>query len=260
MIYSINLKKLAAATIAAGLFTFTQANAQNQPTSVPKPPKMVPEMTEFWEPEVKVITPGTGTAAPSDAVILFDGKDLSQWKGKDGGAAKWQVKDGVMTVTKGTGDITTKQNFEDFQLHVEWSAPTEVVGNSQGRGNSGIFLQDRYEVQVLDNFNNRTYSNGQAGSIYKQTPPLVNAMRKPGEWNTYDILYTAPRFKENGTLIMPARVTIIHNGVVVQNNTEIKGPTEYIGLPSYKAHGKAPLHLQDHGNPVRFRNIWLREL
>ncbi|GEO03552.1 endo-1,3-1,4-beta glucanase-related protein [Adhaeribacter aerolatus] len=259
MVYSSNLK-LATAALIAGLFSLGQAYAQNQPGAVPKPPKMVPEMTEFWEPEVKTITPGTGTAAPSDAVILFDGKDLSQWKGKDGGAAKWQVKDGAMIVTKGTGAITTKQNFEDFQLHVEWSAPTEVVGNSQGRGNSGIFLQDRYEVQVLDNYNNRTYANGQAGSIYKQTPPLVNAMRKPGEWNTYDILYTAPRFKENGTLIMPARVTIIHNGVVVQNNTEIKGATEYIGLPSYKAHGKAPIQLQDHGNPVRFRNIWLREL
>ncbi|KAA5546625.1 3-keto-disaccharide hydrolase [Adhaeribacter rhizoryzae] len=260
MIHAITFNKLALVALAAGLFVFGQAKAQTQPGAVPKPPKMVPEMTEFWEPEVKTITPGTGTAAPSDAIILFDGKDLSQWKGKDGGAAKWQVKDGAMIVTKGTGAITTKQNFEDFQLHVEWSAPTEVVGNSQGRGNSGIFLQDRYEVQVLDNYNNRTYANGQAGSIYKQTPPLVNAMRKPGEWNTYDILYTAPRFKENGTLIMPARVTIIHNGVVVQHNTEIKGATEYIGLPSYKAHGKAPIQLQDHGNPVRFRNIWLREL
>lgn len=260
MIYPLNPKKLAVAALVVGLFSLSQACAQNQQGEVPKPPKMVPEMTEFWEPEVKVITPGTGTSAPSDAIILFDGKDLSKWKGKDGGAAKWQVKDGVMTVTKGTGDITTRQDFEDFQLHVEWSAPIEVVGNSQGRGNSGIFLQDRYEVQVLDNYNNRTYSNGQAGSIYKQTPPLVNAMRKPGEWNTYDILYTAPRFKQNGTLIMPARVTVIHNGVVVQNNTEIKGATEYIGLPSYKAHGKGPLHLQDHGNPVRFRNIWLREL
>ena len=259
MTLSLNSKKLMAATFVAGTFAFAECHAQNQ-AAVPTPPKMVPEMTEFWEPEIKVIMPGTGTAAPSDAIILFDGKDLSQWKGKDGGAAKWQVKDGVLTIAKGAGDITTKQEFNDFQLHVEWSAPTEVVGKSQGRGNSGIFLQDRYEVQVLDNYNNRTYSNGQAGSIYKQNPPLVNAMRKPGEWNTYDILYTAPRFKDNGTVFSPARVTVIHNGVVVQNNFEIKGPTEYIGLPSYKAHGKAPLHLQDHGNPVRFRNIWLREL
>jgi hypothetical protein len=254
-----NSKKLFAAAVVAGLFSFSQSHAQTQ-NGVPTPPKMVPGMTEFWEPEVKVVTPGVGTAAPSDAIILFDGKDLSKWKGKDGGEAKWQVRDGVMTVVKGTGAITTKQDFGDFQLHAEWSAPTEIVGKSQGRGNSGIFLQDRYEVQVLDNYNNRTYSNGQAGSIYKQNPPLANAMRKPGEWNTYDIIYTAPRFKENGSLFSPAKVTILHNGVVVQNDFEIKGATEYIGLPSYKAHGKAPLHLQDHGNPVRFRNIWIREL
>ncbi|WP_245652292.1 3-keto-disaccharide hydrolase [Rufibacter tibetensis] len=243
--------------IAIGLFVGSQANAQTQ--EVPKPPKMVPEMTEFWEPEPRKVTPGVNNAAPSDAIVLFNGKDLTAWKAKDGGGdAKWEVKNGAFTV--GKGDISTKKEFGDFQLHVEWSAPDEVKGTSQGRGNSGIFLQDRYEVQVLDSYNNRTYSNGQAGSIYKQHRPLVNAMNKPTEWNVYDIIYTAPRFKEDGSLFTPARVTVIHNGVLVQNNVELKGPTEYIGLPEYKAHGKASISLQDHGNPVSYRNIWIREL
>ncbi|MCJ8165881.1 DUF1080 domain-containing protein [Pontibacter sp. E15-1] len=244
------------AALAVALLAYTQAQAQE----TPKPPKMVPEMTEFWEPEVRVVTPAANsTSAPSDAIVLFDGKDLSQWKATDGkGEARWKVKDNAFTV--GKGNISTKQEFGDFQLHIEWSAPDEVKGTSQGRGNSGIFLQDRYEVQVLDNYENRTYANGQAGSVYKQHRPLVNAMRKPSEWNVYDIIYTAPRFKENGALFTPARVTVLHNGVLVQNNVELKGPTEYIGLPEYKAHGKAPISLQDHGNPVQYRNIWIREL
>ncbi|MFT2008179.1 DUF1080 domain-containing protein [Pontibacter sp. 13R65] len=247
--------KIVVATITFGLFAFSAAQAQQ----VPVPPKMVPEMTEFWEPEPRVVTPGQGMAAPSDALVLFDGKSLDQWKAKSGGgAAAWQVKDGTFIV--GKGDISTKREFGDFQLHIEWSAPNKVEGNSQGRGNSGIFLQDRYELQVLDSYNNRTYSNGQAGSIYKQHRPLVNAMRPPTEWNVYDIIYTAPRFKEDGSLFSPARVTVLHNGVLIQNNTEVKGPTEYIGLPEYKAHGKAPISLQDHGNPVAYRNIWIREL
>ncbi len=227
-------------------------------------PKMKPEMTEFWEPVPKVVTPGkSNDAPPSDAVVLFDGKDLSRWKDKDGNAAKWEVKNGVFTVVKGTGDITTRQDFGDFQLHIEYRIPEEIQGQSQTRGNSGIFLQGRYELQVLDSYNNRTYSNGQAASIYKQNPPLVNAMRKPGEWNIYDVVYTAPRFKEDGTLFTPARVTVLHNGVLVQNNFEIKGGTEYMGLPTYKQHGKGPLRLQDHGDPskpISFRNIWVREL
>lgn len=233
----------------------------------PTPPPMKPEMTEFWEPEPKAITPGVATAnaaitAPSDAIILFDGKDLSKWKGNDG-EAKWEVKDGVFTVKKGTGDISTKQEFNDFQLHIEWKIPTDIAGQSQARGNSGIFLQGKYEVQVLDSYKNRTYSNGQAGSIYKQHRPLVNAMRKPGDWNVYDIVYTAPRFKADGSVFTPARVTVIHNGVLVQNNSEIKGPTEYIGIPVYKQHGNGPITLQDHGDPskpISYRNIWLREL
>lgn len=240
--------------LVLGLTAYT-AHAQN----VPKPPKMVPEMTEFWEPEPKVVRPGNAAEAPSDAIVLFDGRDLSKWKAKEGGGeAQWPVEEGVFTV--GKGDISTKEEFGDFQLHIEWSAPDKVVGKSQGRGNSGIFLQDRYEVQVLDSYQNRTYSNGQAASIYKQHPPLVNATRPPSEWNVYDIIYTAPRFKENGSVFTPARVTVIHNGVLVQNNVQIKGPTEYIGLPEYKPHGKAPISLQDHGNPVSYRNIWIREL
>jgi hypothetical protein len=165
-----------------------------------------------------------------------------------------------MTVVKGAGNIVTKRSFGDCQLHIEFRTPAVVVGEGQGRGNSGIFLQSRYEVQVLDNYNNRTYSNGQAGSIYKQHIPLVNACRPPGEWQTYDIIYTAPRFNADGIRIAPGRVTVIQNGVLVQNNVEIRGTTEYDTMPKNFAHGKAPLELQDHGNPVSYRNIWIRDL
>lgn len=240
-------------------------------------PRMRPQMTEYWEPVPKIVTPAPGTemvAPPSDAVVLFDGKDLSKWKSRDGSEAKWKVENGGFTVVKGTGDITTKQKFGDYQLHIEWKIPEDIQGQSQARGNSGVFLQDMsddlkipgywYEVQVLDNYNNATYVNGQAGSIYKQNPPLVNAMRKPGEWNVYDITYTAPRFNEDGSLFSPARVTVLHNGVLVQNNFSIRGHTAYIGHPYYFApHGKAPISLQDHGDPskaISFRNIWVREL
>lgn len=241
------------------------------------PPRMRPEMTEYWEPVRKIVDPGPYLGmvkAPSDAIVLFDGNDLSKWKSKkDGGAAKWKVDNGVFTVEKGTGDITTIQKFGDYQLHIEWKIPEDIQGQSQARGNSGVFLQDLsdelkipaywYEVQVLDSYNNATYVNGQAGSIYKQSPPLVNAMRKPGEWNVYDITYTAPRFKEDGSVFSPGRVTVFHNGILVQDNYEIKGHTAYIGMPAYlKAHGKAPITLQDHGDPskaISFRNIWVRE-
>lgn len=239
-----------------------------QAQDVPEPLPMKPGMTEFWSPEIEAVTPGDHSesgfiTAPSDAIVLFDGKDLSAWQQPDGDPAEWTVHDGVFTVKKKTGDIQTKEEFEDFQLHIEWKIPDDITGKSQARGNSGIFLQNRYEVQVLDNYENRTYRNGQAASIYKQSPPLKNAMRPPGQWNVYDIIYTAPRFKEDGSLLYPARVTVIHNGVVVQNNTTIQGTTEYIGLPSYKAHGPAPIRLQDHGDPsepISYRNIWIREL
>ena len=225
--------------------------------------KKTPESTEYWEPQPRIITPGTNAGeVPSDATILFDGKNFDNWQSADGGAVKWTLKDGAMTVVAGAKEIRTKKEFGDFQLHIEWRSPAEVnpAKTSQGRGNSGIFLQGRYELQVLDNYNNKTYANGQASSIYKQHPPLVNACRKPGEWQTYDVIYTAPRFNADGRAILPAYVTVIHNGVVTQNHTAIAGPTEYIGLPVYKPHDKGPITLQDHGDLVSFRNIWIREL
>jgi Domain of Unknown Function (DUF1080) len=231
-----------------------------------------PKATEYYSPVPKVITPGNaGGDAPSDAVILFDGKNLDQWvAARDSAlAAKWIVADNAMTVNKSAGDIQTKRLFTDFQLHIEYRIPANITGTGQARGNSGIFLAafswgaGGYELQVLDNYNNSTYVNGQAGSMYKQTPPLVNACRKPGEWQAYDVVWTAPRFNDDGTLKSPARATVLHNGVLVQNNTELKGDTPYIGQPSYKKHGPAPIKLQAHGDksePISYRNIWLREL
>lgn len=238
-------------------------------TAAQKPaPPMKPEMTEYYTPVPKTVTPGAYTngmmAAPSDAVVLFDGKDLSKWKStKDGSEAKWKVENNAFTVNKGTGDIETKEQFQDYQLHIEWRIPQDIQGEGQARGNSGIFMQGIYELQVLDSYQNTTYVNGQAGSIYKQKPPLVNAMRKPGEWQVYDVIYTAPRFKEDGTLFSPAKITLLHNGVLTQNNFEIRGTTPYIGLPEYQSHAKGPIKLQDHGDPskpISFRNIWIREL
>jgi hypothetical protein len=219
-----------------------------------------PPTTEIWDPVPPMVTPGDCGSAPSDAIVLFDGKDLTQWVDDKGNDAGWEVKDGYVTVTPLKGAIHSRKSFGDCQLHIEWRTPVIVKGESQGRGNSGIFLQEKYEVQVLDNYDNLTYSNGQAGSIYKQSIPLVNVCKKPGEWQTYDIIYQAPRFSDNGRVAIPARVTVIQNGVLVQNNVVIWGPTEYIGSPNYKAHGKAPLSLQDHGNAVSYRNIWIREL
>jgi hypothetical protein len=225
--------------------------------------KKTPESSEVWEPQPRIITPGDKPSdAPSDALVLFDGKNLDNWVSVDGTAPKWAVKDGAFTVLAGTKDIKTKKEFTDFQLHVEWHSPIEVKANEtgQGRGNSGIFLQERYEVQVLDNYNNKTYANGQASSIYKQHIPLVNVCKKPGEWQAYDIFYTAPRFNKEGRIITPAYVTIVHNGVLTQNHVALWGPTEYIGFPVYKAYEAGPIRLQDHGNPVSYRNIWIRDL
>lgn len=240
-------------------------SAQQQ---TPEPMPMQPQMSEYWTPKPVIVTPGTTaantvTSAPSDAIILFDGKDLSQWQSANGGPAEWNVHNGVFTVDKKKGDIFTKQKFGDFQLHLEWCIPETIQGESQGRGNSGIFMQDQYEVQILDCYNNQTYVNGQAGSIYKQTPPLVNAMRKPGEWNIYDIIYKAPTFTKDGKYRTPPSITVIHNGVLIQNNTIIQGTTEYIGFPKVIPHGDGPLRLQSHGDPsepISFRNIWIREL
>ena len=220
-----------------------------------------PKETEVWEPEPKVVTPGKTTAAPpSDAIVLFDGKDLSNWVDKEGKEARWNVADGTMTVVKGTGDIKTKQAFGNIQLHIEWRTPARVEGEGQGRGNSGIFFCEKYELQVLDSYDNRTYSNGQAGSIYKQTMPMVNASRPPGEWQVYDVIFVAPAFNKDGTLEKAGRITVFHNGVLIHHHTEIKGTTEYRGKPRIVAHGKGSIRLQDHGNPTSFRNIWVREL
>lgn len=212
--------------------------------------------------EPKIIDPGDATRAPSDAIALFDGKDLSNWVSVNGdGPAKWDVKDGAMVVVRGTGAIRTKQEFDDVQLHIEWATPAEVVGEGQGRGNSGVFLQGKYEVQVLDSYNNKTYFHGQAGAIYKQYPPLVNASRKPGEWQTYDIIYHAPIFGADGRVKKKATITALHNGVLIQDHAEVFGSTTHEPVfPSYTPHGKGPIILQDHGNPVRFRNVWVRRL
>ena len=220
-----------------------------------------PKPTEVWEPVPAIVTPGVGTSAPSDAIVLFDGTNLDQWKNNNGGKVKWIVKDDILTVKPGEGAINTNKEFSDCQLHIEWRTPVIVTGESQGRGNSGIFLQGRYELQVLDSYENITYSNGQAGSIYKQQMPLVNACRKPGEWQAYDVIFTAPRFNEDGSLKSPAYITVLQNGILVQNHYELKGSTEYIGQPSYKKHPlQQPLMLQEHGNDVSYRNIWIREL
>jgi 3-keto-disaccharide hydrolase len=223
--------------------------------------KRTPESTELWEPIPVAVTPGEGTKPPSDAIILFDGTNLNEWTNEKGEPAGWTVADGCMTVKPGTGIIKTKRGFGDCQLHIEWRTPAEVKGEGQGRGNSGIYLQSRYELQVLDSYENKTYVNGQAGSIYKQSIPLVNVCKKPGEWQTYDIIFQAPRFSENGRIAIPARITVLQNGVVIQNNVEIRGKTDHIDPPEYFAHNnKEPLTLQDHGNLVSYRNIWIREL
>lgn len=230
-----------------------------------------PKLTEVWEPVPPTVTPGGNGSAPSDALILFDGKNLDQWVStKDPKTpAQWIVKDEAFTVKKGTGNIQTKKTFTDFQLHLEWRIPENITGQGQARGNSGLFLastgpgDDGYEIQILDCYNNKTYVNGQTGSIYKQGIPLANACRKPGEWQTYDIIWTAPRFNDDGSLSSPAKITAFHNGVLVQHNFELKGTTVYIGQPSYKKHGASPIKLQDHGDPsepISFKNIWIREL
>jgi hypothetical protein len=253
-----------AAFISLGLPVFAQ-----QPPAKPKP-----EETEVWSPEPKVVTPGaTFDAPPSDAIILFDGKNEDEWvqANQEHSPAQWVVHDGIMTVKKGSGggNIETKRKFKDYQLHVEWRIPETITGSSQARGNSGVFLastgpgDDGYELQVLDSYNNKTYVNGMAGSIYKQSIPLANPMRKPGEWNVYDVVWTAPRFNDDGSVKTHAFVTVFLNGVLVDNHFDVKGQTLYIGQPFYKAYDRAPIKLQAHGDksePLSYRNIWVREL
>lgn len=218
------------------------------------------EVTEIWEPVPRLVATPEGQA-PSDATVLFDGSNLDAWESVKGGAAEWLVADGAMSVARGKGDIRSKESFCDMQLHVEWRSPANDQGHDgQDRGNSGIFLQGLYEVQVLDSTDNPTYVNGQAASVYKQHPPMVNASRQPGEWQSYDIIFTAPVFDDKGGLSRAAHVTVLHNGVVVQNHAQIQGATEWIGYPSYKAHDCAPIALQDHDADVSYRNIWVRPL
>lgn len=255
---------------ASLLLLIAPANAQ-QPATQDTQAKPKPEETEIWKPEPKVVTPAAEcNAPPSDAIVLFDGKSVDEWVAvKDKSPATWDVHDGVMTVNKSGGSIETKHRFKDFQLHVEYKIPSSITGSGQGRGNSGVFLastgpgDDGYELQVLDGYNNPTYVNGMAGSIYKQSIPLVNASRKPGEWQTYDVAWTAPTFNDDSSLKTPAYVTVFFNGVLVQNHFELKGQTLYIGKPFYKKYDTAPIKLQAHGDksePISFRNIWVREL
>ncbi|MBO6523601.1 MAG: DUF1080 domain-containing protein [Balneolaceae bacterium] len=265
------MKKLILA--AFSIFLATSLHAQKQ----------VPEATELYV-DLEKITPGEGTNAPSDAIVLFDGSDLEKWQSAQrgvgagsmldlktiipslsaegkGSPAPWKVDDNELVVEPGTGFIETRQGFADVQLHIEWLAPAAEGKSGQLYSNSGVFFMGMYEVQILNSYENPTYNNGQASSVYKQHIPLVNASKPVGEWQEYDIVFMAPKFSDKGTLVSPAKVTVFHNGVLVQNNVELLGPTCYIGTPYYVAHeSKLPLALQDHGDPMRFRNIWIREL
>ncbi len=226
----------------------------------PRPPGSEWRVHDIDRPPPRVVAPGAGAAPPSDAFVLFDGTDLSQWEAVAGGEPGWRVEGGYAEVAPGSGDIRTRQHFGDCQLHVEWAAPAEVTGSSQGRGNSGVFLMGRYEVQVLDGYDNPTYADGITAAIYGQHPPLVNACRPPGEWQSYDVVFTAPRF-EGDALARPARITVFHNGVVVHDAAEVIGETVHRDVARYAPHPpEGPLQLQDHGDPVRFRNIWIRHL
>ena len=215
-------------------------------------------------PMPPVVEPGPAgppAPVPADAVVLFGGADLSGWTTAKGAPPGWQVRDGYMEAVKGSGGIKTTKTFGDCQLHVEWASPSAAVGSGQDRGNSGVFLMDIYEVQVLDSYESKTYADGMAASIYGQFPPLVNASRKPGEWQTYDIVFHRPRFDAAGALVTPARMTVFHNGILVHDNDELTGPTAHKARPPYKAHeDRLPISLQDHSHPVRFRNIWIRDL
>jgi hypothetical protein len=246
-------------------FNFALFPCLAQTESVFKKDFTKPEATEIWEPKPKIVTPGIGTAPPSDAIVLFDGKNMDHWvMSKDKSPSKWVLDKGVMTVKIGEGNLQTKQKFGDCQLHVEFRIPADAKNSPErnNAGNSGVFLQERYEVQIFNSYNNETplYANGQMGSIYKQVIPMANASSKTGEWNSFDIYYTAPQFRENGTLQKPAYITLVHNGVLTLNHFEIQGTIEYIGTPKYELHDKASVLLQGHGSAVSFRNIWIREL
>ncbi len=271
------MKRLLFLLPVSSLFVFTvlaapavSLRAQQAAAIDPNKPKH--EDTEFYHPVPPVVTPAaTLGQPPSDATVLFDGKDVSQWvAAKDGSPADWEVHDGAMTVKKGgLGNIQTKEKFKDYQLHLEWKIPSSITGEGQGRGNSGLFLASTgpgdagYEVQIMDSYNNPTYTNGMLGSVYKQAVPLANAARKPGEWSSYDVVWTAPRFNDDGTVKTPAFVTVFLNGVLVENHYRLKGETFYVGPPVYKKYDTAPIKLQAHGDksePISFRNIWIRKV
>jgi hypothetical protein len=252
---------------AAMLALFVQALPASGAAPEPRP-----QDTEQWTPEPPIVTPGPAIPMPppSDAIVLLGNGGLGEWVStKDKSPARWSVEGGVVTVKKGTGNIETRRRFTNYQLHLEWRIPPGIKGSDQGRGNSGLFLASTgggdsgYELQILDSYRNKTYVNGQAGSVYKQYPPLVNAMRPPGQWQTYDVVWIAPVFNTDGSLKSPASLTAFHNGVLIQSGVTLQGETTYIGKPKYTAHGPSPIKLQDHGDPsqpISFRNIWLREL
>ncbi|WP_263384692.1 3-keto-disaccharide hydrolase [Granulicella arctica] len=255
------------------LLAFAAPLAAQQPTTPPDPNAPKHQDTEVYEPVPPVVTPGAAYGEPpSDAVVLFDGKNLDQWvSAADHAPAKWDVHDGMFTVSKekGVGNIETKQSFKNYQLHIEWKIPSNITGSDQARGNSGVFLASTgpgdagFELQILDNYNNKTYTNGQAGSIYKQAIPLANPNRKPGEWQTYDVVWTAPTFNTDGSVKTPAFATVFFNGIIVENHFQLTGQTLYVGKPFYKAYDTAPIKLQAHGDksePISFRNIWIRKL
>ena len=267
------MKKLITIGILAVLFTACNQKKQEEVATevetkvnneIDKKEPTKPEETEIWEPKPKTVNVNPLTGVPSDAIVLFDGSNFDQWiSSVDSTEVKWILnKNGSMTVNDKTGDIQTKQNFGDVQLHIEWRSSPENTGSNQSKSNSGVFLQNRYEVQVLDNNDNDTYVNGQVGSIYKQSIPLAKASVPTGDWNAYDIIYHAPQFDAEGNKTKSGTITVLHNGVLIQDHFEIEGTTEYIGWPKNEAHGKGPIKLQDHGDKsgVSYRNIWVREL
>jgi hypothetical protein len=264
-------KKVLALATAALIVTGSFGNGQDKPKLGYKDTPMLPG--EKWHvhdgdrPQPHVVDPGTLSTQeqpgrpPSDAIVLFDGKDLSHWRAGKNGPTAWKIEEGALVIKAGTGDLISKDEFGDCQLHLEFAAPMPPRGRDQDRGNSGVMFFGRYELQVLDSFQSLTYADGQAAAIYGQYPPLVNASREPGQWQSYDIIFSAPRFKADGSVDSSAFVTMLHNGVLVHNHTAVLGPMSYRAFPKYKAHGpKGPILLQDHGHPVRFRNIWVREL
>jgi len=270
MLYACGLSLGVAALFHAPTVA-AQATGAKQSDANSAPEKAKPEDTEQWQPVPVKVQPGASAgAAPSDAIVLFDGRNLDEWiTVKDRSPARWRVDNGTLVVDKARGNIATRRAFKNFQLHLEWRIPADITGEGQARGNSGLYLASTgngdqgYEIQILDSWENKTYVNGQAASVYKQSPPLVNASRKPGEWQTYDVIWTAPSFHADGTLETPAYVTVLHNGVLVQNHFRLLGETLYIGKPAYRKYDRAPIELQSHGDPsapISFRNIWVREL